>query len=166
MCKWYCMTLHTSHFLFMLICINIWMCMSGLDMNMHVCIWMSSCNLVNWRNACPFVTVQGVDLDMVPPMKDSSIPCHTLPIVRTTTTCDYQFRICLVVSCMLDWLALPRWHPSNPTVGSHLEATKHIRNTDGEFFYMDLNMLEVKLSPTKCVRTFIFVFNFSARLNI
>ena len=114
MCKWYCMTLHTSHFLFRLICINIWMCMSGLDMNMHVCIWMSSCNLVNWRNACPFVTVQGVDLDMVPPMKDSSIPCHTLPIVRTTTTCDYQFCICLVVSCMLDWLALPRWHPFNP----------------------------------------------------
>lgn len=56
--------------------------------------------------------------------------------------------------------------PGHPTVGSHLEATKHIRNTDEEFFYMYLNMLEVKLSPTKCVRTFIFVFNFSARLNI
>jgi hypothetical protein len=145
------------------------MCTSRLDMNMHVYIWMSSCNLVNWKNVYPFVNVQGVDLDMVPPMKDSSTSCHTSPIVRPTTTCDYQFCVCLVVPCVLDWLALPRCHPFNP-VTQRSAPTWKPQNISA--LLMDnssactLNMLKVKPSPTKCVRTFIFVFNFSARLNI
>ena len=55
---------------------------------MYEYIWRQKCKLVNRSPACPFVTVQGVDLNMEPAVDAS--PSDTLPIVRSTSTCDYQ----------------------------------------------------------------------------
>ena len=67
------------------------------------------------------------------------------------------------ISCMLDWLTLSRAHPFNP-VSQWSTSLWKPQNTS--FILMDnsfictLNMLEVKPSRTKCVQTFVFVYNF------
>jgi hypothetical protein len=61
---------------------------------MYECIWVIKWKLVNRRNACPFVTVQGVDLNMEPALEDFAPPaCDTLSIVRATSSRDYQISL-------------------------------------------------------------------------
>ena len=60
---------------------------------MYECIWLIKCKSINWRNACPFVTVQGVDLNVEPPVEEFAPPSDTLPIVRSTSTRDYQISL-------------------------------------------------------------------------
>ena len=60
---------------------------------MYESIWLIKCKSVNRRNAYLFVTVQGVDLNVEPPMEEFAPPCDTLPIVRSTSTRDYQISL-------------------------------------------------------------------------
>ena len=60
---------------------------------MYEYIWRQKNTFVNRSPACPFVTVQGVDLNMEPAVEDSAPPCNTLPIVPSTTTRDYQISL-------------------------------------------------------------------------
>ena len=41
----------------------------------------------------PFVLLQGVDLNMLPPLDDSLAPRHTCSVVRPTATRDYQIAL-------------------------------------------------------------------------
>ena len=60
---------------------------------MYEYIWLIKCKSVNQRNACPLVTVQGVDLNVEPPVEDQTPPCDTLPIVRSNSSRDYQISL-------------------------------------------------------------------------
>jgi hypothetical protein len=51
---------------------------------------MNVCELVSQRNACHFVAVQGVDLNMEPAVEDCASPCETLPVMHSTSTRDHQ----------------------------------------------------------------------------
>ena len=62
----------------------------NLIYNICECIWLQNFKLVNRRSAYPFVTVQGVDLNVEPSVEDSAPPCDTLPIVCSTSTPAYQ----------------------------------------------------------------------------
>lgn len=61
----------------------------------HMYAWMymdSQWNLVNWTNACPYVTMQGDDLNMVPTVEESAPQCEMLPVERMTSR-DYQISL-------------------------------------------------------------------------
>ena len=66
-------------------------------MGVYVCMsayaWMSECKLVSQINACHFVTVQGVDLNMEPAVEDCASPCETLPVLRSISTRDHQISL-------------------------------------------------------------------------
>ena len=62
-------------------------------MNMHGCICQYQWNVVNWPNACPVVTVQNVDLNMIPQVEESAPPIEMVSIGRPTTTHDYQISL-------------------------------------------------------------------------
>ena len=95
--------------------------LSCLHIYMYECIWLIKFKLVNWRNACPFVTVQGIDLNMKPAVEDFASPCDTLSIVCSTSTRDYQ--IYLIESRvpnsrgvhMLHWRVLAKLMIHNPS---------------------------------------------------
>ena len=82
--------------------------------------------------------MQGVDLNMVPPVEDLVPPCDTLPIVRSTATCDYQ--ISLIESkgphSRGVHMLTPPLEPGQPMVSLPLEATKHIHKSNGQFLCM------------------------------
>jgi hypothetical protein len=74
------------------ICVWVYVCMSALVcMSVYVC--MNLCKLVSQRNACHFVTVQGVDLNMEPAAEDCTSPCETLPGMRSSSTRDHQISL-------------------------------------------------------------------------
>jgi hypothetical protein len=73
-------------------CMGVYVCMSALVcMSVYVC--MNVCKLVSQRNACHFVTVQGVDLNMEPAVEDCASPCETLPVMRSISTRDHQISL-------------------------------------------------------------------------
>ena len=127
----------------------------------------------------PLLNEQGVDLKMPPPL-DNSIPSSIVSRnPRPLATCEHQIALIesrgpnsrganLLHAGLADLAKSTPLQPGQLLVMANLllEPTKHIRNFDGQFFRLYLSMLEVKPSCTKCVGAFIFVYNFSAILNI
>ena len=71
------------------VCVCECMCM-GVYVCTSVYVCMNVCKLVSQRNACHFVTVQGVDLNMEPALEDCASPCETFPVMRSISTRDHQ----------------------------------------------------------------------------
>jgi hypothetical protein len=84
---------------------------------------------------------------MVPQVKDSAPPFDTLPIVRLTTSREHQIALIksrgpnsrgvnLLHAGLADLGKTAPLQPGQPMVNLPLEATKRIRNSDGQFFFL------------------------------
>ena len=62
-------------------------------MHVYECTWWYLCKAINWRMFFAFVGLQGVDLNMPPPVDDRSHPGHTLYFVCPTSTHEYQIAL-------------------------------------------------------------------------
>ena len=93
----------------------------------------------------PLLNAEGADLNMSPPLDNSTPPSFAIRIPRPLATREHQIAIIesrgpnsrgvnLLHAGLADLAKSTPRQPSQAMVSLPLEATKHIRNSDGQFF--------------------------------